>query len=123
MVLTGQDFDMNAGDDVNLEVHVQKEDETGALVDEDLTDADITWVLKESADSVTALVTKTNADPTEIEVLDQVADKGKFVVYLQPADTALLAPNKYFHGVVMVDVALEVHTVETGYLMLAPKVI
>jgi hypothetical protein len=123
MVLTGQDFSMFAGDDGNLEIHVQRKNVSGALVDEDLTDADITWVLKEAADSTTALVTKTNAVITEIEIKDQQTDTGWFVVYLDPADTAALAAERYFHGVVIVDAALEVHTVETGYLTLSPKVI
>jgi len=123
MVLTAQDFEAIAGDNANLEIHVQEYDTNGVLQDVTLTGSTITWVLKTAIDSTTALVTKTSAVITEIEILNQVSNKGKFVVYLLPADTVNLSASKYYHGALVYDVALDRHTVTTGYVTLYPKVV
>jgi hypothetical protein len=123
MVLKGEDFDMVAGDDANLNIHVQAPDISGVLQSVDLTGSTITWVLKESENSSTALVTKVSTDALQVEKLNQTTHTGEFVVYLQPADTASLTAGHYFHGAVVVDVALDKHTVTEGYLTLSAKLI
>jgi hypothetical protein len=80
-------------------------------------------VLKERYDSDTALVTKTSADPLQIEILNQTTHTGECVVYLQPADTGALDAGKYYHGLKVYDTALDYHTVTTGYITLQHKLI
>jgi len=124
MVLEGQDFDLVAGDNGNIDIHVQTENSVGVLIDVVLTGALITWVLKEEEDSASALVTKTSAAPTEIEILNQTTYPGHFVVYILPADTAsMTTPHKYFHGAKVFDVTSHTHTTTKGYITLSPKVI
>jgi len=116
MVLTGQDIeDMVAGDNCDIEIEINNPDGT----DVDLTGTTIAWYLKESADSPAALITKTTADPLELEITDPA--HGLCVVHLVPDDTDDLTPNKYFHGTRIVQSTDEVYTVTTGYMTILPK--
>jgi hypothetical protein len=113
MVLTGQDIeDMVAGDNCDIEIEVNNPDGT----DVNLTGATIDWYLKESADSLTAIIHKTT--PTDIVITDPT--HGLCVVHLDPADTTAILPNKYFHGAKITNGG-DIYTVTTGYMTILPK--
>jgi len=116
MVLKGQDLEMVAGDNCDIEFEVN---DPGGL-DVDLTDATVDWYLKESADTEVALLHKDNSEGDGVEVTDPT--HGVVVVHLVPEDTADLAPGKYFHGITVTDIDDKVYTVAMGYMTLLPKV-
>lgn len=65
---------------------------------EDLTGATIYWRVKAAAsDADPALIAKSSADASEIDILDQTDPDllGQCEVYLVPADTAGLTPGSF----------------------------
>ncbi len=116
MVAKDQDFEMCAGDDKYLEFTVLTE--AGTVVN--LTDCDVEWYLKESADSATALVTKTSEVGGDIAITDPTG--GIFQVALDPEDTEDLVPDKYFHGARITDTSSEIYTVAIGHATIFPRV-
>lgn len=117
MVLTGQDFPMAAGDDVDIQFTIK--DALGVAVN--LTNGTLDWYMKESADSVTAILHKTSTQVTQLEITN--APGGICVVHLLAADTQALAANKYFHGIKLLEQDSTHHFLAEGYITLSPALI
>jgi hypothetical protein len=116
MVLTGQDFELNAGDTCDVEFEINKPD---GVTDLDLSMALVEWVMKESEGSSVAILVK-DSSTGGVELTDPT--HGKCELHLLPADTAVITPDKYFHGV-RVTIGTDVWTVASGYCVIFPNLL
>ena len=117
MVLTGQDFPMAAGDDVDIQFEIN--DAQG--VDVNLTGGTLDWYMKESADSVTYIIHKNSGTPAQLELTDPT--HGICVVHLLAADTQALKGGKYFHGLKLIEQDTTHHYLAEGYITMSPPLI
>lgn len=107
MTKTNQDFTMWSGDDKTLTITVT--DANDVVVD--LTGASaLVWILKRSKHAAAILVTKGLG--AGVTITD--AENGIFTVDLNPADTAALTQNNYYHEAQITDASGNISTLLIG---------
>lgn len=111
MTRVAQNFDMIAGDTLNLNVTVY--DENG--VNKDIANSTIKWVLYDEATD-TAVLTKTTS--SDIAITNGLY--GQFTVPLSPANTVSVAPGVYYHEAEVTDSSGNVSTVLIGHVTINP---
>ena len=109
MAEVGQDFQCFAGDDTDIFIRVLGYD--GLPLD--LTDCLLSWGLGD-VNTSPALLTKTSADPAEIEILDTAG--GEIAVHLDPPDTRYLAGH-FRHELKIRDPFAGLETILTGWII------
>lgn len=113
-----QPFVIVAGDDASLAFTIYAANGTTPL---DLTGAAITWQMRSSWDSATALLTKTMDSPSDITVTD--ADSGTFTIAIADTDTDSIIPGRYPHAVKITDASSNETTVTLGYGQILAKAV
>jgi len=108
MAIKNQNFEMYAGNDVELDITLLDED-GGPL---DLTDATVRWALSSAYDPSAALVTKTSDGMSGILITD--AEQGLVIVTLLRDDTEDFGGQPYVHEVAVIDSGGAETTVLTG---------
>jgi hypothetical protein len=101
-----QNFEMVAGDTVNLHVGV-----TENSASKNLNGATIKWVLYDEVNESVVLTKTTVAGVTITNVLG-----GQFTVALTPTDTVNVAPGRYYHESEVTDETGNVSTIFTGHV-------
>ena len=118
MTIENQNFTIYTGNNANLEALITEED---LVTPKNLTDATITWVLYDD-DTDVILVTKTNTDPTEINVTDAI--NGLCTISLVPEDTDEFSPTKaYSHQCIVEDFNGDITTVFSGTVIVKRSMI
>lgn len=108
-----QNFSLTAGDTGELDFSAYQADGTTPL---DLTGADIVWKMTRfPGDAADPVVSKATGGGG-ITITSTSA--GTFKVALDPADTADIAPLRYFHGVKVTDGAGNISTIATGFCVI-----
>lgn len=100
--MKNQNFNLQAGDDLDLVIVVRASDQCTVV---DLTDSTARWVLAD-APGCTPRLTKTGT------LSDAV--NGEVTVSLEPADTSSLCAGRYHHELQLRDALSKTSTVMTG---------
>lgn len=105
MASQGQNFEMWAGDDLDVVAIVK--DASGTVVD--ITGATVEWALRLTVDSPVLLAKDTAAGITLTN-----PTQGEFTITLAPADTSALGGRSYYHEA-EVTLGGKITTVLTGW--------
>lgn len=81
----------------------------------------IEHVVKEDDDDTVALITKSSADPAQIEPATPNPDQNQWYIYYTPADTAALGPGTYVRFTKVTTGGGEVFTIARDDLPLLAK--